>query len=65
MNSFKNPMLFLVTGFYSTYQRNDYSSLFDIIQQVDKTDQNLRSINDMTEIKTTLGKVRGFKHVLN
>lgn len=52
-------------GFYTGYQRNDYSSILDIIEvKLDSLNNNLKSIKDMSGIKTSLGRLRAWVRLL-
>ena len=56
---------FVRKGFYTGYHRNDYSSILDIVEKkFDRLNNNLKSIKDMSEIRSSLGKLRAWIRIL-
>lgn len=50
---------------FNYFQKKDYSCLLDIIElKYDHQNKNLKSIKDITEIKTSLGRVRAWLRIL-
>lgn len=51
--------------YYLSFQKKDYSSLLDIVEsKFDNSNKNLKSIKDISEIKTSLGRVRAWLRIL-
>lgn len=52
-------------SFYSGFNKNDYSGILDIVEmKFDSLNNNLKSIKDMSGIKTSLGKLRAWIRLL-
>jgi hypothetical protein len=51
--------------YYLSFQKKDYSSLLDIVEsKFDNMNKNLKTIKEISEIKTSLGRVRAWLRIL-